>query len=62
MNNMADLLYHHFVMGGIVDDKKLTNVINNALFKIDDKYKYPVEAMKEYILESVLIREFNESE
>ena len=57
MNNMSAILYHHFKTYENINDKELTKKLNSMLFKINDEYQHPVELMKEYIAESLLIRE-----
>jgi len=56
MNNMAAIIKMH----DNIDDKRLTKKINTMLFTINDEYQEPLEAMKEYIEESMLIREFKD--
>jgi len=56
MNNMAAIIK----MNDNIDDKSLTKKINTMLFTINDEYQEPLEAMKEYIEEAILIRELED--
>jgi len=53
MNSMAAIIKSQ----NSIDDKLITKKLNNMLFTINEQYQFPLEVMKEYIEESVLIRE-----
>jgi len=53
MNSMAAIIKSQ----NSIDDKLITKKLNTMLFTINEQYQTPLEVMKEYIEESILIRE-----